>query len=208
MNLEDYLPPSVWQLIERHVPEADRDSLDAQVICAHEMHGGRSKGNLGAICMDSTLAISDVRKAPQYTEDYYHRPNLQVHLSVSLLELFRYAACFCEAEREEMREAGVEKYNKLITAQSQKRRCDCNADSRTYNLLMSLALIVPARALDCDSISRRKSAGGSTVLPDRRRQSESLAFKQMSTVQRRRRRKFSKFHFMWQLTASARKAVA
>ena len=102
-TLESVLPEQIFDFINLH--GADNAPKDATGLCAHTLYGGKDKDNLGAICLkqdDSstrTLSINSIRKAPQYTTDYY-QTGLHPTLAVQLLEIFCFAACHCPGDEE------------------------------------------------------------------------------------------------------------
>ena len=79
---------------------------NASMLCLHEYFGGRQKINMGGVCLLGTDGKRQLQfpynyKAPQFTKDYYGRPNLAILAALPALETFCRAKCWCDLDTEQ-----------------------------------------------------------------------------------------------------------
>ena len=119
-DVEEVIGPYVYESLQRDLEPGER--LDSSSLCAHQLYGGRSRGNLGAVCKNPNgrvsskriLSIEDIRKAPQFTNDYYP-PSLYRYVYVQALETYCRAACYCSGEDEDTIKQRVQVWNAMAT---------------------------------------------------------------------------------------------
>ncbi|KAI9761039.1 MAG: hypothetical protein M4579_001302 [Chaenotheca gracillima] len=101
INLAEEMPMSFFHFVHAHVTPGV--TLTATSFCAHSFFGGADRSNMGAICKNPSqnekpvLSIDDIRKAVQYTTDFYPR-SLYISLAVSLATSFCHAFCTCSED--------------------------------------------------------------------------------------------------------------
>lgn len=127
-TLDSVFPEQLSDFINLH--GVDNAPKDATGLCAHTLYGGKDKDNLGAICLKQdgssrrTLSINSIRKAPQYTTDYY-QTGLHPTLAVQLLENFCFAACHCSGDEDDVRQQRLDAWN-AVTLQAKTAGSDDN----------------------------------------------------------------------------------
>ena len=95
----------LYHYLHQTVP-ANQDFRAFTEFCLHEFYGGRSRFNLGGVCLHPggipKLAFPYNYKAPQFTQDF--SDTLQGLNGPFALELFCRSKCWCPGESEEERE--------------------------------------------------------------------------------------------------------